>query len=79
MVQSNQKADFQYKIWSWATFILGLTLIVLVPPFHSPDEFNHFSTAKYYLATYALILLVLSGGLSNWNQLAQKKYLLRLH
>ncbi len=40
---------FNYKIWFWSTALLGLTLIILVPPFHSPDEFNHFYKA-YHIA-----------------------------
>ncbi|MEO0043338.1 MAG: hypothetical protein RL329_2786, partial [Bacteroidota bacterium] len=40
---------FNYKIWFWSTALLGITLIILVPPFHSPDEFNHFYKA-YHIA-----------------------------
>jgi uncharacterized membrane protein len=49
MIHSNQKDSFPSKRWFWATIILGLTMIVLVPPFHSPDEFNHFYKA-YHIA-----------------------------
>jgi uncharacterized membrane protein len=42
MIHSNQKEIFYYKLWFRATIILGLIMVVLVPPFHSPDEFNHF-------------------------------------
>jgi uncharacterized membrane protein len=49
MIHSNQKEHFYYKLWFWATIILGFIMIVLVPPFHSPDEFNHFYKS-YHLA-----------------------------
>jgi uncharacterized membrane protein len=49
MIHSNQKENFYYKLWFWATIILGFIMIVLVPPFHSPDEFNHFYKS-YHLA-----------------------------
>ncbi len=42
--------DFIFKrFWIILTLTMGFTLIVLVPPFHSPDEFNHFYKA-YHIA-----------------------------
>ncbi|MEY4935585.1 MAG: hypothetical protein RIS64_1944 [Bacteroidota bacterium] len=49
MIHSSQKEVFYYKLWFGATMVLGLIMIVLVPPFHSPDEFNHFYKA-YHIA-----------------------------
>jgi uncharacterized membrane protein len=49
MIHSNQKEVFYYKIWFRATIVLGFLMVVLVPPFHSPDEFKHFYKA-YHIA-----------------------------
>jgi uncharacterized membrane protein len=49
MIHSNQKEILYYKLWFRATIILGLIMVVFVPPFHSPDEFNHFYKA-YHIA-----------------------------
>jgi Predicted membrane protein (DUF2142) len=34
--------DLISKYWFSIVFILGIAFAVLVPPFQSPDEFNHF-------------------------------------
>jgi uncharacterized membrane protein len=34
-----------FNIWKTSVFLFGLVFIVVVPPFHSPDEFNHFYKA----------------------------------
>jgi uncharacterized membrane protein len=31
-----------YKHWFFFTFLMGVGLVFLIPPFQSPDEFNHF-------------------------------------
>lgn len=31
-----------FKYWFIITFILGVGLVLIIPPFQSPDEFNHF-------------------------------------
>ncbi|MBL7813458.1 MAG: DUF2142 domain-containing protein [Saprospiraceae bacterium] len=31
-----------FKYWSIFTFFVGISLVFIVPPFQSPDEFNHF-------------------------------------
>jgi uncharacterized membrane protein len=31
-----------YKYWFFFTFVIGICLVFLIPPFQSPDEFNHF-------------------------------------
>ncbi len=34
-----------YKYWVVFTFLMGIGLVFIIPPFQSPDEFNHFYRA----------------------------------
>jgi uncharacterized membrane protein len=49
MIDSDKKHFVFFDFWASLTLCVGLTLIVLVPPFHSPDEFNHFYKS-YHIA-----------------------------
>jgi uncharacterized membrane protein len=49
MIDSDKKHFAFFDFWAALTLSVGLTLVVLVPPFHSPDEFNHFYKS-YHLA-----------------------------
>jgi uncharacterized membrane protein len=49
MIDSDKKQFPFFDFWAALTLCVGLTLIVLVPPFHSPDEFNHFYKS-YHIA-----------------------------
>jgi uncharacterized membrane protein len=41
-----------FNIWKISVLFIGLALIVVVPPFHSPDEFNHFYKAYHISSGY---------------------------
>jgi uncharacterized membrane protein len=49
MEASNPNDALFKRFWITLTLSMGFILIVLVPPFHSPDEFNHFYKA-YHIA-----------------------------
>ena len=39
--QFKKESNF-YKFWFLLTLVMGFSFIFVIPPFHSPDEFNHF-------------------------------------